>query len=701
MTTLRLVLAVSTCFAAALLSRAQTKEAAELNARLFGEGTPPMDMRQQLLESYQQDRRAPDKTLSLKSLRSNAFASALAGASEATEHWLKRGAELNDPASIRLLGEFYLGEILFDEEGARTSTPANFKRIEDGKRMLARAVDLGDDLAARDLVNFYTLQSWDETQAVRWARKWSGGGADENVARFKIAALTLSNDKAPAAHARAALALLNQLAAQPYAPALRGLARLAESGNSQVAITADLAAAALRYCEAVGAGDLIALDDIARLQRKNNQAVAAALQKALRPALEKAAAANVAAAQRWIGHGYRDGLFGFPRDRSAARRNYEAASAKGDGEAMFELSTFLRDGIGGPANPRQSYTLLQNAANTGFAPAQIALGKALLQGYAAPRDPAAAFRVFEQAANAGNEDASAWLGRCLVEGFGTTRDVERGLRLLEAAAKGKLPDDPMARISAEMDPESIGSAEANFLLGALYNSGRGVTKDTNKAYSYFMAANRRGHPEVPAMFPLGKNPKTQYPQPRETGAAFASRAGGLYRAGNATEALRIVQVSLEIYPHNPVAWQIKATLDVERGDYAAAARALSEYQALSFEDDATHVFLWSAEARAFGVARANTTLDAYLAARPGNDWPRPVLLFLRDQIKDEQLFTEAAKGNGDERAAIAAFARGAKAAATGAMPEALQFFREATTAQRSGYEAALAKAELKAAATPK
>ncbi len=125
-------------------------------------------------------------------------------------------------------------------------------------------------------------------------------------------------------------------------------------------------------------------------------------------------------------------------------------------------------------NPARALPLIESAARSGVAEAQLRLGQMRLDGVGADQDAALALHWFERAARRGSPEAMNMAGRCHENGWGV--EVE-----FEAAAR-------WYRMSAE-----AGHDWGEYNLGHMYFDGRGVSRDETLAMSWYLRAASQGH----------------------------------------------------------------------------------------------------------------------------------------------------------------------------------------------------------------
>jgi TPR repeat protein len=144
--------------------------------------------------------------------------------------------------------------------------------------------------------------------------------------------------------------------------------------------------------------------------------------------------------------------FGVKQDYAAARKWYQLAAERKDADAEYRLSVFLDQGLGGERAPVAALRWLKRAAEDGSADAQIKLG---LKQPDVPQDPAKEMQY---------EVASA-----LLAGKGGAADAARAHKILdELVASGYHP--------------------ALYMLGRMYSTGLGVSKDEAKGLEYYEQA---------------------------------------------------------------------------------------------------------------------------------------------------------------------------------------------------------------------
>lgn len=122
-----------------------------------------------------------------------------------------------------------------------------------------------------------------------------------------------------------------------------------------------------------------------------------------------------------------------------AARRYSALADAGNAEAQFRLGLMYFTGRGVPENEKRAYDLLLKAANQGHLPAMLQLANVLTFGQQIPNlisDPdSEAAKWYFQAASAGSAEAQYSLGVLFQTGKGVVRSPEEALYWMRQAAK--------------------------------------------------------------------------------------------------------------------------------------------------------------------------------------------------------------------------------------------------------------------------
>jgi TPR repeat protein len=154
---------------------------------------------------------------------------------------------------------------------------------------------------------------------------------------------------------------------------------------------------------------------------------------------------------------------------------------------------------------------LQDAAQSGFAPAQNALGLMYQYGSGVPIDYGKAVHYFQLAANAGYPDAESNLGIMYYYGLGVAVDRKLAFNCFEQAAIGGKNASALVNLGRAyefgngVDPDyakalayfkdaaDLGSSDGYYNLGWMYFRGLGVSQDYAVARVQFLNAARAGN----------------------------------------------------------------------------------------------------------------------------------------------------------------------------------------------------------------
>lgn len=319
------------------------------------------------------------------------------------------------------------------------------------------------------------------------------------------------------------LALAAQTTPEDAAAVCVELAGIPDAGvpvspEAQQALEAALAEAA-PHCEQaleLGSNDPAVLFHIGVIRQADgdhDEAVAA---------FEAAAAGGLAAANTKLGDYHLFGIGPLRRDADEAAGYFAAAAEGGDPAGQMTLGLLHRLGAGVPRDTGRMVELMRAAADGGYHFAQYRIGQTYLTGDGIPggsdatlgipdRDEAA--RYLAMAAEQGNIEAVLDLARIFSELDGPgTGDAEQQFRWTERAVEAGLPDAVAA-------------------LGFLYERGRGVEADPERAAALYVQALETGDVDIDDM--RGRVGGYTPPWDRATAMAFQVilRDRGLYNAG--------------------------------------------------------------------------------------------------------------------------------------------------------------------------
>ena len=150
------------------------------------------------------------------------------------------------------------------------------------------------------------------------------------------------------------------------------------------------------------------------------------------------------------------------RDSWRGRRLLEAAAAKGETQAMYELATLYSGGYETAPDISRAMRWYRAAANKGYVMAMVYVGIAYDNATATAQNHSEALNFLNVAAASGNPQAMKMLGDFYHFGWGVPADTGVAVRWIQKAADAG-------------DPGAMGE------LSYLYTNGAGVGKDAEQA----------------------------------------------------------------------------------------------------------------------------------------------------------------------------------------------------------------------------
>ncbi|MDO9245228.1 MAG: tetratricopeptide repeat protein [Phenylobacterium sp.] len=165
------------------------------------------------------------------------------------------------------------------------------------------------------------------------------------------------------------------------------------------------------------------------------------------------------------------------KDDAEARRIAEELAAKGDPEAINGLAVLVAQGIGGPADPRRSNALLEQAVAAGSVGAKLNVARSLASGPDKSQWPRALSLLQDVIKEPKLAQVAYYpLGRIMTLGGHGRVSERQGVKYLNEAIK--------------FEPRN---ADAQFLVARAFQNGWGGTeKDSRKAFTHFLAAAKLG-----------------------------------------------------------------------------------------------------------------------------------------------------------------------------------------------------------------
>lgn len=188
----------------------------------------------------------------------------------------------------------------------------------------------------------------------------------------------------------------------------------------------------------------------------------------------------------------------------------------------MQLAKLYEEGdtsMGLPANIPKAVELLSMAATKSDSNACLLLGHLYREGKGMEKkDPQKAFGFYQMADSLGHREGTTWLGKSYLEGEGVERNKSEGIRLLGLAAElgDRLAQFELGIVYVQRKASEQQHAEgitlliqaaeeltiAKTSLGWLYQQGKRVTKDIDKAIEWYRAAIKDGSAD--AEYLLGK-----------------------------------------------------------------------------------------------------------------------------------------------------------------------------------------------------
>lgn len=205
---------------------------------------------------------------------------------------------------------------------------------------------------------------------------------------------------------------------------------------------------------------------------------------------------------------------GVPKNEVEAFRLENKAAEKGHVYAQNGLGLHYLEGRGVSHDSKEAIKWLKKAADQGLSDAQSNLGKLYLVGDSVRIDYAEAFRWYQKAAVTGGAEAQFNLCSMYRNGQGVKKNMQTAYQwCCKSADNGNLQAQVAAGIFAygtfpEITPDhkkaiywwsqaaNKGYADAQFLLGMAYDSGKAVPKNPVEARRWYELAAKQGNPQA-------------------------------------------------------------------------------------------------------------------------------------------------------------------------------------------------------------
>ncbi|MBE6547439.1 MAG: SEL1-like repeat protein [Ruminococcaceae bacterium] len=181
----------------------------------------------------------------------------------------------------------------------------------------------------------------------------------------------------------------------------------------------------------------------------------------------------------WHAANYLSDGVGTPRDYWAAYKWYSKAAEQGHADSFYQMAHFSFKGIGTVKNYTKAFFCYNKAFELGASRMDCALriGICLLRGLGVKENRFKALEWFKRAAALGSSDAMFLCGESLFFGSGCQQNYFEAAKYYASAI-------------------NAGHTRAILSLAYCYESGLGVPKNINKAYSLYIKATEQDSPEA-------------------------------------------------------------------------------------------------------------------------------------------------------------------------------------------------------------
>ncbi len=176
-------------------------------------------------------------------------------------------------------------------------------------------------------------------------------------------------------------------------------------------------------------------------------------------------------------------------DYIEAAKWFRLAADKGNSDAQFQLGLMYENGKGVGKDYSEALNWYRLAAQQGHSEAQYNLGVICRQGNGVNQDFAEAIKWFQLDAKQGNSNAQFQLGLIYETGEGVSKDYSEALKWYRLAAKQGHSEALKWFILAA----DKGNSDAQYNLGLMYANGQGVNKNYREALRWCRLAAKQGH----------------------------------------------------------------------------------------------------------------------------------------------------------------------------------------------------------------
>lgn len=171
---------------------------------------------------------------------------------------------------------------------------------------------------------------------------------------------------------------------------------------------------------------------------------------------------------------------GVRRDYSQSAKWYSKAAEQGHPISQHELAGHYSFGHGVVFDERRALIWHRKAADLGHPMSQHWLGDAYYYGHHVPQNRTESAKWYLKAAEQGENLSQLMIGQQYFHGLGVDKNTKLAAYWLEKAADSIRVDEEFYR---EELPDDMG--ECYFILGELYETGRGVRRDSITSYKWY------------------------------------------------------------------------------------------------------------------------------------------------------------------------------------------------------------------------
>ena len=209
-----------------------------------------------------------------------------------------------------------------------------------------------------------------------------------------------------------------------------------------------------------------------------------------------------ATAQYYFGKMYYEGqCVGGSRNYDIAAEWYRKSAEQGYADAQNNLGIMYENGKGVSLDYAKAMEWYRKSAEQGNAAAQNYLGEMYYYGRGVSRDYVKAAEWYRKSAEQGDADAQYNLGRMYKIGKGVSLDWNKAVEWFRKSAKqsNRWADHELMTLKSDgfvkwwQASAEQGNADAQNMLGNMYENGRGVTKDYAKAVEWYRKSAEQGY----------------------------------------------------------------------------------------------------------------------------------------------------------------------------------------------------------------